>query len=82
VDARYRGVIRLPNSSRGQCLQCGREFSVFANARRHYELVHTDAQRTHTCHICKSLHKSIHSLQTHLRQQHNIYQKNLPKVLK
>jgi len=58
----------------GKCLLCGRVFSIYTNARRHYQFVHAaDESDASECHLCKKVYKSQPVLVQHLRNMHGVY---------
>lgn len=80
ASANFTGPITLSNG-RGQCLTCGKEFFSFSVARRHYINSHAGGRKS-KCHLCGKEYKNADVLKVHLRTNHNIFQKNLPKFSK
>ena len=66
------GVAKLGTVG-GKCLLCGKSFSAFTSAKRHYQLVHLE-ERLVECHVCKKFYKGDVGLRQHLRANHGIYQ--------
>jgi uncharacterized Zn-finger protein len=69
--SRY-GVAKIDEFG-GKCLVCGRSFTLFSNAKRHFRLVHLEEQ-SYECHICQKFYKGELGLRQHLRHTHGIYQ--------
>ena len=73
-------VIRLlDGGGGGKCLRCGRTFSLFNSARRHFKTVHLHGKLVGEtpvkCDLCHKTFRNDMSLKYHLRQTHSIYQK-------
>jgi hypothetical protein len=71
LERRY-GVAKLGGGG-GKCLLCGRSFSAYTSAKRHYHLVHIE-ERSFQCHVCKKFYKGELGIRQHLRTNHGIYQ--------
>ena len=71
-------VIKLPDSPSGRCLDCGKHFTDYYNARRHWDLMHSGTAirpDTMSCRVCGKQFKQRQYLNNHLRLAHNIYQR-------
>ena len=77
MDIQY-GVARLSYNG-GKCLACGKSFTVYTSARRHFQLVHHEAEAKE-CHVCNRFYKNALGLRQHLRHAHGIYQ-SMVKVM-
>ena len=63
----------------GKCLLCGKTFTLFGSAKRHYQMVHLE-ERMVECHVRKKLYKGDVSLRQHLRAHHGIYQSMMKEM--
>ncbi len=73
-------VIRLlDGGGGGKCLRCGRTFSLFNSARRHFKTVHLHGKLVGEtpvkCDLCHKTFRNDMSYKYHLRNTHTIYQK-------
>ena len=78
-DAFSHEVIRLlDGGGGGKCLRCGKTFTLFNSARRHFKTVHLHGKLVGetpvNCEICHKSFRNDMSYKYHLRNTHSIYQ--------
>ena len=78
LSALHGRAIRLAGGL-GQCLVCGKRFSNYSKAVRHVNTVHSGADDSMECYVCKRSYKNDQTLKEHLRAAHKIFQRDLPK---
>jgi hypothetical protein len=71
----YEVVRILDGGGGGRCLRCGKTFTLFQSAKRHFKLVHTPIKPPPPCSICFRSFRNDMSLKHHLRTVHQVYQK-------
>ena len=54
------------------CLTCGKTFTAFRNADRHYKEKHLATGKTYSCHICGRVFKLKRVLAEHRKRDHGI----------
>lgn len=65
-------LVRTPPSG-GLCLLCGKKFTSFGNANRHFKEKHGDSNgRHHVCHLCGSGFTLLRYLLNHQRIVHGL----------
>eukprot|EP00096_Caligus_rogercresseyi_P002608 TRINITY_DN147_c0_g1_i13.p1 TRINITY_DN147_c0_g1~~TRINITY_DN147_c0_g1_i13.p1 ORF type:complete len:319 (+),score=92.34 TRINITY_DN147_c0_g1_i13:361-1317(+) len=75
-----KGKVMKLSGNRGKCLICGRVFSNFNNARRHYDTTHNLHVQPEICDICFCSYKNKESVSAHKRKAHKIYKSRIPYV--
>ena len=76
----FKGIFKTLEGG-GKCTICQREFTFYANARRHYANTHSTYDRSAQCLVCNSTYKNKNALKEHQRIKHGVYQRQLHQPL-
>ena len=77
TDLMNRFVTQLPDSKRGRCAKCEREFSTLASARRHWVRAHESKGKRYKCPMCFKFYSNEVAVQEHLRVKHHVFRRDL-----
>ena len=77
-----RSATSDPGGRFNHCYECGKNFSNYANLKRHERNLHVQQQRRRwSCDKCKRRFKSVDAYNEHIKMEHGQQQSNAEKIM-